>query len=392
MRQAKYRFVLLSVFLWVVCLAVHAQQNSTITGTVLDKAGAAIPGAEVTLTQQQTGFTSKTISNDSGNFTFNGLNVGTYDLKATAKGFSIYAERGIVVNVSQTTRVDAVMAVGTVDQTVTVESDVLAVQTDSNVLSTLVSEEQISEIATENRNFAALVALGLGVSSTLPDNNTPTSVGASSSISVNGLRQSHNIWLIDGGEADDRGGAGGISILPSQDAIAQLETLSSNYPPDYGISSGATISLSLKSGTKTFHGGLWEFNRNTAFNANSYQNKNKAVPTARAKLNYNIFGGNVGGPLFIPGLYNKDRNKTFFFWNEEWRKLIQGNAPNLQNDLPAADFPTAGQDLAYNSPAFAKSPIVLKVPTVGDPAWAAKLAAACPTCVPGDPFPGGVIP
>ena len=196
------------------------------------------------------------------------------------------------------------MAVGSVDQTVTVQSDVLTVQTDSNVVSTLVSEEQITEIATENRNFAALVALGLGVSSTLPDNNTPTSVGSSASISVNGLRQSHNIWLIDGGEADDRGGAGGISILPSQDAIAQMETLSSNYPPDYGISSGATISLSLKSGTQKFHGELWEFNRNTAFNANSYQNKNRAAtPTARAKLNYNIYGFNIGGPLFIPACH-----------------------------------------------------------------------------------------
>jgi hypothetical protein len=258
-------------------------------------------------------------------------------------------------------------------------------------VSTLVSEEQITEIATENRNFASLVALGLGVSSTLPDNNTPTSVGASANISVNGLRQSHNIWLIDGGEADDRGGAGGIDILPSQDAIAQLETLSSNYPPDYGISSGATISLGLKSGTQNFHGEAWEFNRNTAFNANSFQNKNTSgTPTKRAKLNYNIFGANLGGPLFIPGVY--PRGKTFFFWNEEWRKLIQGNAPNLQNDLPAADFPTAGQNLSYVSPKFAKTPVVLTVPTVGDPAFAAKLAANCPACVEGQPFPGGVIP
>jgi Carboxypeptidase regulatory-like domain len=389
---AKYNLVLLPVVLLLACLAGQAQQNSTVTGTVLDKAGAVVPGAEVTLTQQQTGFASKALSNESGNFTFNGLNVGTYDLKATAKGFNAYVEKGIVVNVSQTTRVDATLAVGSVDQTVTVQSDVLSVQTDSNVVSTLVSEEQITEIATENRNFASLVALGLGVSSTLPDNNTPTSVGASSNISVNGLRQSHNIWLIDGGEADDRGGAGGISILPSQDAIAQLETLSSNYPPDYGISSGATISLSLKSGTQNFHGELWEFNRNTAFNANSYQNKNNAVVTPRSKLNYNIYGGNLGGPLFIPGLYNKDRKKTFFFWNEEWRKLIQGNPPNLQNDLPAADFPTAGQNLAYVSPAFAKTPVTLIVPKVGDPAFAAKLALACPTCVQGQPFPGQVVP
>ncbi len=273
---------MLSLVLLLVCLAGHAQQNSTITGTVLDKGGAAVPGAEITLTQQQTGFVSKTISNDSGNYTFPGLNVGTYDLKATAKGFSAYVQKGIVVNVSQTTRVDADMAVGSVDQTVTVQADTLTVQTDSNVVSTLVSEEQITSIATENRNFAALVALGLGVSSTLPDNNTPTSVGSSANISVNGLRQSHNIWLIDGGEADDRGGAGGISILPSQEAIAQLETLSSNYPPDYGISSGATISLSLKSGTQKFHGELWEFNRNTAFNANSYQNNQTWHPTARS--------------------------------------------------------------------------------------------------------------
>jgi len=371
-------------------LAGHAQANSTITGTVFDKNGAAVPAAEITLTQQQTGFVSKTTSNDSGNFTFNGLNVGTYDLKATSKGFNAYVEKGIVVNVSQTTRVDATLTVGSVDQTVTVQSDLLTVQTDSNVVSTLVSEEQITEIATENRNFASLVALGLGVSSSLPDNNTPTSVGSNANISVNGLRQSHNIWLIDGGEADDRGGAGGISIMPSQDAIAQMETLSSNYPPDYGISSGATISLSLKSGTQNFHGEAWEFNRNTAFDANSYQNKNKAVPTKRAKLNYNIFGANIGGPLFIPGVY--PRGKTFFFWNEEWRKLIQGNAPNLQNDLPAADFPTAGQNLAYVSPKFASTPVVLTVPTSNDPAFAAKLAANCPACVQGQPFPGGVIP
>src|ERR1019366_3070437 len=373
--SARYRIFLLPLVLFLASLAGHAQQNSTITGTVLDKGGAVVPGAEVTLKQQQTGFTSKTTSNESGNFTFNGLNVGTYDLKATAKGFNAYVEQGIVVNVSQTTRVDATLAVGSVDQTVTVQSDVLSVQTDSNVVSTLVSEEQITEIATENRNFASLVALGLGVSSTLPDNNTPTSVGASSNISVNGLRQSHNIWLIDGGEADDRGGAGGIDILPSQDAIAQLETLSSNYPPDYGISSGATISLSLKSGTQQYHGTAWEFNRNTAFNANSFQNKQNSPATKRAKLNYNIFGANIGGPLYIPHVMPK--GKTFFFWNEEWRKLIQGNAPSLVNDLPKADFPTAGTNLTYVAPAF-KNTTVINVPKVGDPAFNAKLAAACP--------------
>ena len=158
---ARYRGLLLSLVLLLVCLAAHAQQNSTITGTVLDKGGAAVPGAEITLTQQGTGFVTKSVSNESGNFNFPGLNVGLYDLKVTAKGFSAYVHKGIVVNVSQTTRVDADMAVGSVDQTVTVQADTLTVQTDSNVVSTLVSEEQITSIATENRNFAALVALDL---------------------------------------------------------------------------------------------------------------------------------------------------------------------------------------------------------------------------------------
>ena len=363
-----------------------AQQNSLITGTVADKAGAVIPGADLTLTSEATGYVSKTVSNADGYYTFPALNPGSYDLTATAKGFQTSLSKGLTVNVSQTLQVNAVLPVGDVSTTVEVTADKLTVQTDSNVVSTLVSAQEIESIATENRNFAALVALGMGVSSNLPDSNVPTSIGSSSAISVNGLRQSHNIWLIDGGEADDRGAGGGISIEPSQDAIAQIETLASNYPPDYGISSGATISLSLKSGTQHFHGELWEFNRNTIFNANSVLDKQSTPATKRPKLNYNIFGFNIGGPLFIPHVYREGR--TFFFWNEEWRRLIQSSGAGSNNTLPAADFPTAGTNLAYVSPAFAS--IVPTVPQVGDPVLAAKFAAD--GLVQGQPFPNNIIP
>ena len=146
---------------------------------------------------------------------------------------------------------------------------------------------------------------------------------------MNGLRQSHNIWLIDGGEADDRGGAGGMDIMPSQDAIAEFTMMTSNYPPDYGISSGATMSLSLKSGTQKFHGEAYEFNRNTDYDANNYFNKLLQPDHAATSTHYNIFGGNVGGPLFIPHVYNKNKQKTFFFWNEEWRKILTGAGANV---------------------------------------------------------------
>ena len=194
----------------------QAQQNSVVSGTVTDQGGAVVPGAHVILKQNGTGFITEQDTNNSGSYDFPGLNIGSYDLTVTAKGFKTAVQKGLGVNVSQTLNSDVTLSIGNVTETVEVTASALSVQTDSNVLSTLISAQEISEIATENRNFAALVALGLGVSSTLPDNNTPTSIGSSANISVNGLRQSHNIWLIDGGEADDRGGAGGIDIMPSQ--------------------------------------------------------------------------------------------------------------------------------------------------------------------------------
>jgi len=340
-------FVLAGVF-------AFAQANSEVTGIVTDQTGAVVAGAQIVLTDPATGFAKTTDSGATGLYDISGLNPANYNMKVTAKGFEAFVQNGIVVNVSSIARADVKLTIGAETQTVTVEADALAVQTDSNVVSTLISSEQISEIATENRNFAALAALGLGVSASLPDSNTPTSVAANFTISVNGLRQSHNIWLIDGGEADDRGGAGGMDIMPSQDAIAEFNVMSSNYPPDYGISSGATMSLSLKSGTSKYHGTLFEFNRNTDYDANSWVNKYKqATPTPRQKLNYNIYGFNLGGPLYIPKTYNQNKDKTFFFWNEEWRKINQGSTPNVVNTLPAEDIPTAGTDLVYQKPLFA---------------------------------------
>lgn len=383
MRQTRYRWILLPLFLVMACAGAFAQANATLTGIVTDQTGAVVPNAQITLTDPATNVAKSTVSGATGLYAIPGLNPATYNLKVTAEGFQAFVQKGIVVNVSSTARVDVKLTVGAATQTVTVQADALAVQADSNVVSTLISSEQISQIATENRNFAALAAMGLGVSSALPDSNTPTSVASSFTISVNGLRQSHNIWLIDGGEADDRGGAGGMDIMPSQDAIAEFTMLTSNYPPDYGISSGATMSLSLKSGTQKFHGTLWEFNRTPAYNAKE--------PISRTKTNqhYNIFGFNIGGPLMIPGVYNTDRKKTFFFWNEEWRKILSGAGTTNAPTLPNADRPTAGQDLTYVAPGFA-SGNTIHVPDLGDPAYNAQLTAL--GLVPGQPFPGNTIP
>ena len=334
-----FKFIVVPILLLFAGLAVRAQQNSEIVGTVTDPTGAVVPGASLKLTQKETGFVYNVTSNATGGYVFAGLNVGTYDMRVTAKGFEAYLTNGISLNVSQTLAHDVKLTVGAETEEVTVSADALTVQAESNEVSTLISGEQVTSIATENRNFTALAALGLGVSSNLPDNNPPTASASSASISVNGLRQSHNIWLLDGAEADDRGGAGGMSVMPSMDAIAQFQVLASNYPPDYGIASGATFSLALKSGTQKFHGEAWEFFRNDDLDANDFLNKVTTPVTPVPKLRQNIYGFNIGGPLFIPHVMNTSRKKTFFFYNQEWRKIIQTSSPFVATTLPNATVP-----------------------------------------------------
>ncbi len=399
MRLARLKFLIVPLFFVFACVSAIAQQNSEIVGTVTDQTGAAVPGAKLTLTQTETGYVYNGVSNATGGYVFSGLNIGTYTLKASAKGFESYTASGLTLNVSQTLAADVKLTVGAESVEVSVTADALQVQAETNEVSTLISGEQVTSIATENRNFTALAALGLGVSSNLPDNNPPTASASSASISVNGLRESHNIWLIDGGEADDRGGAGGMSVMPSMDAIAQFEVLASNYPPDYGIASGATMSLALKSGTQKFHGEAWEFFRNDDLDANDYYNKYNKADTADyspvPKLSQNIFGYNIGCTVYIPKVYNASRQKTFFFYNQEWRKIIQGSSPNTQPTIPDADRPVAGQPyLQYVAPAYAPGQQIL-VPTVAqvpDPAFATKLAAAGLSGYRGQPFPNQQIP
>jgi hypothetical protein len=388
MKQARCRFFLLPLLLVLACAGAFAQANSELTGIVTDQTGAVVTGANIVLTDPATGFTRAITSGSTGLYDFAGLNPGNYKLNITAKGFKAYTQNDIVVNVSTSVRADVKLTLGVETTTVTVEADALTVQADTNVVSTLITSEEITSIATENRNFAALAALGLGVSSELPDSNSLGAFGASFNLEFNGLREAHNIWLIDGGESADRGGGGGTQIQPSQDAIAEFQMMTSNYPPDYGISSGATISMSLKSGTSQFHGGAWEENRATAYNANSFFNKYNGAHNARPATHYNVYGLNVGGPIYIPHTFNANKNKAFFFFNQEWRKtsaVATSNNPTIDTK----DVPTSGTSLTYVDPTYAAAHDAnktwLQVPNVAGTDYASNRLGALP---PGGCFQG----
>jgi hypothetical protein len=373
------------VFLLGALAFTGAQENSSITGQVTDQTGAAVPGVTITVTLTSTGETRTTQSTGAGFYTFPGLGIGTYSLKATGAGFQTYTKTGIVVDEAATVRADVALTVGSAAQTVTVQANALQVQSESNEVSSLITGEQVLQLSTNGRNVMSLTTLGTGVTNTLPSFNGVTAQGSSAEINFNGSRYDHNNWLIDGGEVYDRGSGGKLDVAISPDALAEFQVLASNYTPDYGINSGGTVAMVLKSGGRNFHGGLWEFNRNDAFDAGYYFFKQQNQPTPELRLN--IFGGQIGGPVIIPHVYNNERNKTFFFVNEEWRKFIQGANPSVTNTIPAAFFPTAGSPLNY-TPLTKDSngnPIQLLVPATLDPAKLAQYSAD--GLVAGQPFP-----
>jgi hypothetical protein len=382
------RFPLLFAFLILLTplfSRVANAQSGEITGIVSDPSGAVVANAHVTITSLETGNTHSTVANGAGIFDFPSLNVGDYNLAVSAPGFETYKKTGIVMNAAETLKEDVSLAVGGGSQTVTVEADALQTQSESNEVSTLITGQQVVQLATNGRNITSLTTLGTGVSTNMPSFNGVAAQTSNASISFNGMRPGHNNWLIDGGEVYDRGSGGKLGVQPAPDVIDQFQVLSSNYTPDYGIASGGSILMELKSGTRAFHGGLWEFIRNDALDANSYFNKQANQPSPELRLN--IFGGDIGGPLFIPHFYNNARQKTFFFWSEEWRKYIQGANASTQNTIPASDFPTAGSAFAY-TPFNKSTPIVPNLPN--NAAYTALELADGLT--PGSPFPNNTVP
>jgi len=321
MRRSGLAFKLLLGMLLLSAHGLRAQENATIIGTVTDSTDAVVQNVEITLTNTATGQVRKTATDSSGLYTFVNVAVGRFNLDATIKGFQKSTKTDLVVNTAQTLKQDFKLTVGSETQTVTVEADALQLQSETSEVSNLITGDQVTQLATNGRNVVSLAALGMGVTNTLPAFGGVNALTAANGLSFSGTRSTHNIYLLDGGELNDRGCGGCFSSLPSVDALAQFQVLSSNYQADYGIGSGGTILMVLKSGAHNFHGSVWEFNRNEAYNANNYFNN--LAGRARSKFRLNNFGGNIGGPLFIPHVYNNSRNRTFFFVNEEWRKILQ---------------------------------------------------------------------
>ncbi|MGH9469775.1 MAG: carboxypeptidase regulatory-like domain-containing protein, partial [Terriglobia bacterium] len=319
--------------------------TATIVGSVRDSAGAAVPNATVTVSSPERGFTRNFVTDSSGAYVARGLLIGNYTVAAQASGFARVVRTGITLTVGQTQRVDFQLNVGKITQVVTVSGNIPRVQTETGEVSQLITSTQIQNLTVNGRDFMTLFALTPGAAN--PNGLNPIQVGTGSGSEngtpFNGVRAESVNMELDGADVSDTGdGGNGGKVSPPMDTIAEMRITTSNYGADSGQRGGAQIQIVTKSGTEKFHGNAHEFVRNNALDANDwFLNRRINPPGGNAPaqpLKWNIFGFNIGGPLYIPGHYNTSRSKTFFFWSEEWARYRQGSV--ISANVPSARMRT----------------------------------------------------
>ncbi|PYU12530.1 MAG: hypothetical protein DMG37_13100, partial [Acidobacteria bacterium] len=312
-------------------LASRAQDTGYISGTVVDKSGSAVVGAEVVIANTSGNFTRTTSTNTDGAYVIAGLPGGTYNLTVTAKGFQKYSARGVVLEVAQKSRIDVQLTVGAVTETVEVTGEAVAqVETTSSDLTNTVTGKQIDNLVLNGRNFTQLVNLAPGVVSQTGQDDAKVGVYGNVAYSMNGGRTEYNNWELDGGDNMDNGSNATLNVYPNPEAIAEFKVLTSNYGAQYGRNGSGTVEVETKSGGATFHGSGFEYLRNEFFNAKSWEEG--ADPTAKkAPYKKHDFGYTIGGPIYIPNHYNTGKKKTFFFFSEEWRREKNPHTTGLVN-------------------------------------------------------------
>ena len=315
------RFKYLATHFFLVCFMLlpaiaKAQATATIAGTISDPAGSVIAGAVVTVTNVDTNGARVVTTDNNGRFVANLLPIGNYKIQVSAPSFQSAIKNGILLENQASPEINFTLQPGSVTSAISVEANAIAVEATDSSLSQIVHSQQVSDLPLNGRNFVELATLAPGTSAGNQPNDffaggggSETSIRGSFSLSVGGSRENRTDWIFDGVDNNELT-SGGISIVPSIDALQEFNVLTYNYSVQYGTRAGPTVLLTSKSGTNQFHGTLFDFLRNTDLNATSY------FSPVNPKYIRNQFGGSIGGPI------RKDR--TFFFFDYQGTKSIQG--------------------------------------------------------------------
>jgi hypothetical protein len=337
MRRRTPIFLLVLCFLMCAAVAL-ASTTGSITGIVTDASGAVVPNASVTATNEATGVAQTLQTDAAGFYNFPNLEVGNYDLTVEIKGFKSYTQKAIRIDANTVFRADVKLELGEVSEKITVESDAVQVETQSTQMGEVIGAQRIEAVPLNGRSFIELLSLQPGV---VPngDSNQGAEMGdrpvggqSPGNISVNGGREASNGFIVNGANVNE-GKNNGTSVIPNLDSIEEFRIITNNFDAEYGNYSGGQVNLVTKSGSNTYHGEVFEFNRNTAFNARNY------FAPSIPKLIQNQFGGTFGGPI--------KRDKLFFFLDYQGTRLINGdtvltNVPSVQDRTGDLSDQTAG--------------------------------------------------
>src|SRR6266852_3067992 len=295
MKRLQFCLVLLSLL--ALSLGAFAQiQNGQFTGTVTDPSGAAIANAKVTVTNVGTNLSVTTTTSQTGSYVARELPVGTYRITAEASGFKTTTNTDLTLNAGTIQRVDFKLTLGQTREVIEVTGEARTVNTEDSKLASTVTSDQVANLPLNGRNIYDLMQLAPGavnVRGVLSENGANTV--------VNGLREDFNGFLING--ASNKGLSGGAVNQPIEDTVQEFQELTLNMSAQYGNSAGSVTNLVTKAGTNSYHGSAWEFNRNDAYDANSFFLNQQGVD--RQALRFNQFGGTFGGPII--------KDKLFFF-------------------------------------------------------------------------------
>lgn len=357
--------------LCLLALSAFAQSdNASISGVVKDPSGAVVANAKVTVKNDDTAFERQATTNTDGFYIVTNIAPGYYTVSVEAAGFKKAASSRNKLNAGVPIAVNLDLAVGQLTETVTVEASTAQVNTESATVGKTVEQAQIQNLTLNGRNplFSALLRPGVRGGAL-----SGFSFGLSSGgFTINGGRSQDSLITVDGAVAI-RTRANGTSIgTADADTVQEVQILAANYSAEYGRSGNGQIRMVTRSGQKDFHGSAYEFFRNNQLDANSWARNRSATTNFVAPLKFNQFGYNLSGPVMIPKLFNKDREKLFFLFAQEWVRFRQDQTtfqrvPSLA--MRNGDFSELlGTNIYYSAPR-----------TLNDPQT-------------GAPFPGNIIP
>jgi len=363
---------------------LHAQGlTGQLSGTITDAGGGVMPGVTVVATNVGTNNRRETVTGADGTFVFPDLFAGTYDLAVSIPGFKPYEQKGIPLSATERVALRTIaLEVGALTELVTVKSEAALVQTTNGARSGLITRENIEDIALKGRDFAGMLKLLPGVIDTR--NREAPGWENMNNLSING-RTSFN-FSYDGVTNKDTGQNGANYAAPALDSIGEIRVQSSNFQAEYGRSSGATITVVTRAGTKDFRGSAAFYKRDDDWNGNEYSRRTLCDQGQTAQCNPPLYtfdnaAWTVGGPVLIPGTsFNSGRNKLFFFWSQDILRRTDPGGLN-QRRMPTelerrGDFSQTRDNL--NRPVFIRDPLL--------PGNCALLTGG-PAC-----FPGSVIP